>query len=626
MKNLLNKLPKKLLVLVLTVAIFAGLGTAAVANFGPDRPTRQWTEQENGFDYVTFNSFTGVPNGIGDERDFLRATINGSNQTWTDPVGDVTNNDKVTAKIYIHNNADKLLNDEAGQPGVARDVNVRIEIPTGLQEAHEVTSYISASNAQPKTIYDDLDITSLNDSLFELGYVPGSARLGGLNGTVLSDDIFTSGINIGDQKGCFEYVREITFELEVKKPGYLLQKSARIKGEGPQDWRKVVNAERGDVIEWRIYFENTGSTVLDDVSIIDDLPTYTEINPSSIELVNANNPNSYFYGPEAVQRGGDRVNVIIDDYNPGGQAFLFMESTIEDHQDIQCGNFQVANVAYAIPNYGDFRLDTINSNAKVNIINEECEEPEEVTACDGLIADRLSLNVGESTDLTAEASTTGPALEGFIFTVNGEEVQNSDSDTYTLTATEARSYEVRATAKFANGNKTSEECVKTITAVEETEPVYSCDMLTVSFVKDRTYKFTVDTTAQNGATVKSYHFDFGDDTDVLLTDKNVVEHSYAKDGTYKASVEVTFDVNGEMKKVSSKDCEKTLTFSEEIERCPIDGKGHLPKDDPDCREQVKGVKKKTTLPSTGAGSVAGAFAAITAVGATGHSLVIRRRK
>lgn len=626
MKNLLAKLPKKLLVLVLTVAVFAGLGTAAVANFGPDRPTKQWTQQENGFDYVTFNSFTDVPNGIGDERDFLRAGVDGRDGDWIDPVNDVKNNDTITAKIYVHNNADKLLNDKPGNPGIAKDVNVRVEIPSGLSIEHEVKSYIYASNAQPKTVFDTVDINSINGSLAQLKFVPGSVKMGN---QTLSDSIFTqAGVNLPDMKGCFEYIREITFELKVEKPGYRIQKTARLKGEDSTKWRKVVNAERGDAIEWRIWFENIGSTRLNNVKLVDDLPSYVDVTPGSVErdaiITNENGQQeqrTYRYGADAIQ--GDLVNINMFDYAPGADTFVYLETVIQDHEDIRCGNFQIANVAYVTPE----GLGTLNDNAKVNIINEECEEPEPVTACTNLTVDKLSLNVGETAKFTAEASTTGPALTGFIFTVNGEEVQNSNSNTYTLTAAEARSYEVRATAKFENGNKTSENCVKTVTAVEETEPVYACDMLSVSFIKDRTYKFTVDTTARNGATVKSYHYNFGDGTDVLLTDKNVVEYSFAKDGSYKVVAEVTFDVNGEMKKVSSKDCEKTITFSKDIERCPIDGKGHLPKDDPSCKEdQVKGVTKKPVLPSTGAGSIAGAFAALTAAGAAGHNLVLRRRK
>jgi uncharacterized repeat protein (TIGR01451 family) len=610
MKNIFSKLPNKLMVLVAVIAITLGLGAVGYANFGPDRPTRVWTAQENGFDYVTFNSYTNVPNGIGDERDFLRGVINGSGQGWTDPVGPVQNNDKVTGKILIHNNADPLLNDAPGAPGIARDVNVRIEIPKDLQTAHEVKSFISASNAQPTTIYDGLDITSLNDSLFQLSYVPGSARLGGINGEVLSDDIFTTGIKLDDQKGCFEYLREIVFEMNIEKPGYILQKSGRIKGEGKDDWRKVVNAERGDTIEWRIYFENTGSTVLDDVAIVDDLPSYTDINENSIELINGNNPNGFFFDSSAVQRDGTQVNINIDDYNPGANAYIFMESKIEDHEDIQCGNFQIANIAYATPKLGSRVLDTLNSNTKVNIINEECVE-EVITRCDSLTAPTLSLKRGESTVLTAKATAVGTTLEGFIFEVNGEQVQDSASDKYTFTGTETGEYTVTATAKFANGDrKTSDDCKVVIKVTEDKEPSYSCDDF-VLILNDRTASVSFIPAASNGATFKDATIDFSADgvKKNSVTTNNVdadgrVRASYTfgqTDVNIKANATVRFNVGDEVKEVT---CGDTAVLGVSV----------TPPTTP------------TVLPNTGAGSVAGVFAAVTVAGAYAHRVFTLKRQ
>ncbi len=69
---------------------------------------------------------------------------------------------------------------------------------------------------------------------------------------------------------------------------------------------------------------------------------------------------------------------------------------------------------------------------------------------------------------------------------------------------------------------------------------------------------------------------------------------------------------------------KGLVIDEELEMCTVPGKENLPKDSPDCRTEVKAAK--TVLPNTGAGSIAGAFAAVTAAGTVGHSLITRRRK
>ncbi len=103
--------------------------------------------------------------------------------------------------------------------------------------------------------------------------------------TPISDSIVTSGVNLPDQKGCFEYVREITFRVKVQKPGYQVRKSARLAGEGADKWRETVNAKRGDKVEWRIFFQNIGSTQLNNVKIVDDVPPHMTVVPGSVEVV-----------------------------------------------------------------------------------------------------------------------------------------------------------------------------------------------------------------------------------------------------------------------------------------------------------------------------------------------------
>lgn len=161
------------------------------------------------------------------------------------------------------------------------------------------------------------------------------------------------------------------------------------------------------------------------------------------------------------------------------------------------------------------------------------------------------------------------------------------------------------------------EVVKAPKPPKHKKPVYSCDLLSMTFISDRKYRFSVDTTAQNGATVKEYRFNFGDGSDVLVTTDNPVEHTFAKPGTYKPNVEVTFVVNGKEKTVSGDKCNTELTIEEEVEPCPVEGKGHLPKGHPDCKkDEVKSVVKE--IPNTGAGGLFGLLTVIAVAGAALH--------
>ncbi len=549
MKNIFSKVTKKVLFFSTLFVVTIMLSAVAIANFGPDRPTRVWTPQENGFDYVTFNSFTNVPNGIGDERNFLQGVVKGNN-TWQDPVKDVKNGQTVKVKIYIHNNSNPKYNDTPGQPGIARDVNVQVKIPTGLTTSKEVKAYISASNAKPKKIFDTLDITSINSSLFQLSYIPGSAKMGG---QTLNDSIFTTGLNIGDQKGCFKYVREIVFEMKVEKPAYKVQKSARLKGENSTQWRKIVNAKIGDDIEWRIAFVNDGSTRLNGVEIVDALPPYTKIVPGSIKLINGNNPTGYTYGSKAVQNNGKSVKVDINDYMPGSNAFVYLETVIQDDPAIQCGTFQITNVGYATP----FGLGTLNSNAKVNITNDNCSEPKTpVVACDTLNSLKLALNkklaIGQTAEFTVGYHVVNVGINSITFKVNGKVVQDSKAEKYKFTPTKAGTYDISVTLQTTQGPVTSQACKDTVEVppVADT-PLYSCEQFKLTRI-GRKIGVSFLPTGINGAVFKDatiiYSAD-GNQRNVVTTNdldsNNKVVNSYvfaSADTNVKAVATVRFNV------------------------------------------------------------------------------------
>lgn len=135
-------------------------------------------------------------------------------------------------------------------------------------------------------------------------------------------------------------------------------------------------------------------------------------------------------------------------------------------------------------------------------------------------------------------------------------------------------------------------------------PAYACTDLVFLKLKDNTYKFTATSKATNGATTKHYAFNFGDKTQVLVTDKSTVEHTYAKAGTYVVSSDVTFNVGNQ-----------TATDAK----------------NPDCvvkiASEVKGVTTTTTIPDTGAGSTVAIIAtAVAVVGAYSHRAFTLKRQ
>lgn len=494
MKNILSHIPKKLALALVVTAAALGIATMAVATYGPDRPTRAWSATENGFNHVTFNSFTGVPNGIGDERDFLRGVQVGRDANWMDPVNGVEQDAEIEAKIYIHNNANPLLNDTPGNPGIAKNVNVKVEMPTGIKLSHEVTAKIGASNAVPSEIFDTLSMTGANSGYFELAYVPGTAKLiEGGSTTALSDNLVNGGVNLADQKGCFEFVREITFRMKVKMPHYQLFKSVRHEGQTSNDWVESIDANPGEKLEWMIEFKNIGRTALQNVVIVDDMPEGMVIESGSVKFYDGNFPSGTPLGNDVIQQNGKQLNVNIGNTNPDTNAIVFFKASIPAASELECGANYLVNLAYATPQ--DFH--TLESAAVVVVEKDSCE----------------------------------PGT-----------------------------------------------------------PQYSCDAVNITKLGGRKVRVDVSKTAlpANRASVKNYEYNFGDGSTALVSDKNPVEYTFVRDGTFKVSVKVSFTVDGQTK-TSSQVCEAIVTFT-----------------------------TPTTIPNTGAGNIFGLLAATTLVGAVMH--------
>lgn len=142
-----------------------------------------------------------------------------------------------------------------------------------------------------------------------------------------------------------------------------------------------------------------------------------------------------------------------------------------------------------------------------------------------------------------------------------------------------------------------------------------CDVLTLRVIDNRRVSARITASTQN-ATITGYTIDWGDGSS---TNQQEAEHTFAKEGSYtiKGSASVRH-ADGKTETVTGPACEKKVTF--EKDNCPLPGKEHLPVDSPECKEVPK------ELPKTGAGSIAGIFAATSFAGSIAHRVVYSRRR
>lgn len=574
------------------IGLFAGvtgviaLGAVAASAWGPDRPTYT---VENPADHITFNSITNNPN-VGDERNFVvvKDAANQNSGGWQDDIT-VQPGKEYLVRIYAHNNAASSLNLTA--------VNTRVSasVPTTTGKKVPISGFVSADNASPQKVWDDISLNSTQN--FNVAYVPGSAKIynngyaAGGNGQSLPDSIVTaSGAQIGYEgpngrvPGCFQYANYITFKVKPQfapAPNYSISKEVRVKG--TTAWTKNVTAQAGQEVEWRMQFQNTGDTQLNNIAVVDKTPAHTTSVAKSVQIYDANRPNGYTFGDEAIQ--GDLVNLNIGNYGAHSNAWIYFNSKIDSADKLPCGETSLVNNVYVTPS----GQPTITANATVKV-NKVCNEPnfeivkdvrklgdtdwkQDVTVEYGdTVQYRIVVNNTGNTDLknvvVKDNRPTGVDYIDGTLKVNGQtSTQNLFGSGVTIpeikkgekariifdakvTKGETDKCEVKKFRNIASakpeGLEPKEDDANVNTKCN-VEPAYACEALDVADLGNNSYRFSVRVKTEGGATVNKYIYNFGDATEELNTDKSVVEHQYAKPGEYSVVARVLFNIGSEQK-------------------------------------------------------------------------------
>lgn len=211
-------------------------------------------------------------------------------------------------------------------------------------------------------------------------------------------------------------------------------------------------------------------------------------------------------------------------------------------------------------------------------------KPKPSYSCENLSAKKISRTKFEFT-ATGKAAN-GAKVTGYRFIFGDGTSTTSTSRTVSHTYNKAGSYtakveirvEVNGATKYVSGG----DCDFTVKVVTPpAKPEYACDSLTARLIgkeEDRTFSYTLDYTAEGGASLKTVDFDFGDgDTlkDITPAQLSDVEHSYDRDGSFTTTATLHFNVGDEVK---DDDCSVEITISPDV--CPENPS--LPKDSPDC--------------------------------------------
>lgn len=328
-------------------------------------------------DYITFNSITNSP--YGDERNFVRIKdASQADSTYTDEIKLVPGK---TYQVYtfFHNNAAANLN------LVAKDTKIKVYIPNEIKAGQKarIDSQISASNANPSSVYDEVYATVDGD--VALRYVSGSAKLTTkkisnvaldfnqmLNGSAL---IGTYGKD-GKVPGCNEFSGYVTYQFTVEQANFTVQKDVRVLGQTA--WvNDLKNVKAGDTLEYRVVYTNTGTLTQNNVTIKDALPKGLTYVAGSAEMRNAATNGYVKLTAEADNYFKNHGWIKLGNYAPKANAIVRYQLKVEATDQMNCGDNTYTNIVSAVTENG-----TKQATAKVTS-HKQCEtKAKEIQVCE----------------------------------------------------------------------------------------------------------------------------------------------------------------------------------------------------------------------------------------------------
>lgn len=328
------------------------LASAPVLAYGPGRATYTINQPA---DHITFNSITN--NSLyGDERNFVTAkpVSDGNKDTWTNVIN-VVSNQEYYVRLYVHNNAAENLN------LVAQNTRVYANVPTALAKTIQLDGAITADNASPNRVWDDVVFQS--QKMFSLAYVAGSARYYNnhfTSGVQINDSLITKngaqvGYNAIDGKvqGCFKYSGHLVFKVKatvVENPKFTIAKQVRKLGD--KIWSKNITAKAGDKVEYRLTYKNTGTVAQNNVIAKDFMAQGLVYQNNSLKLYNAANQNGLI-----LQEQNDLFNnkgKNIGNYGPNANAGVYYTVQLPNNDQLKiCGKNIFRNRAVIYTEHGN---------------------------------------------------------------------------------------------------------------------------------------------------------------------------------------------------------------------------------------------------------------------------------
>ncbi|MCL1995128.1 MAG: hypothetical protein FWG63_02890 [Defluviitaleaceae bacterium] len=310
-------------------------------------PSRETFALQNPAPYATFNSMENRTDGTlfgstfgsgNDERDFVKlATDRGNPSTIVENMT-VANGQEVYVLAFVHNNASPNSNLVAEDVYINFNISGRSRADADGRQLLSIFGFINSSNANPPSIWDNA--TLIAEQPFILSYVEGTAQWAGRGiGDIpqvyeLSNPTLESGAKLHDINPCNQYEGWVTFRVRVEyiQHEFSITNHVRQNGEDASAWADEVNAEIGDILNFRLVYTQIGNVTNPDVILLTDIPAGLEFIPGSTRISNASNPKHSSVAPELDTAENNITNngLNIGRYRNNANAVITFSARVVD--------------------------------------------------------------------------------------------------------------------------------------------------------------------------------------------------------------------------------------------------------------------------------------------------------
>lgn len=226
--------------------------------------------------------------------------------------------DIIELSVYYHNGAANTEENIALHTLIQAFASPILESSASI---HTMSATISAQNAPTVSSAQkggDMDIHIEGGIPQSLSLVPGSVILYPDRGLVpqpapqtLPDTIFTSGVDIGSVRGCFEFHGFVNFRVRVSEvqPGsFAIHKQVRNQTSGGDFSDTEVSAEPGQTVEYRIRVSASGNPITNVFvkDVLDDRLTFNNTLLLDSQVIDS----AGFFSSEGVNIGTVNTTII----------------------------------------------------------------------------------------------------------------------------------------------------------------------------------------------------------------------------------------------------------------------------------------------------------------------------